>query len=300
MIAVICSMTGYGRSENTLNNRKITVELRSVNHRFLEFSCRVPRGYLFLEEYLKALVSKRVYRGKVEMFVSIEDGNEAECGVTVNHSSAAQYIADVKDIAEKNVIEPRISALDVARMPEVLTVRKVDDEDFEAYQKAIWNDVSTVAEAALDAFVNMRKTEGESLRRDVESRVEFIYSAVERIEAEAPKTVDNYAERLKEKITEFLAGAQVDEQRLLTEVAVFADRVAIDEETVRLRSHLAQITEMVNSDNSVGRKLDFILQEANREINTIGSKAQNSDIAKVVVDVKAEFEKIREQIQNIE
>lgn len=297
---MICSMTGYGRGENTLNNRKITVELRSVNHRFLEFSCRVPRGYLFLEDNLKSLVQKRVTRGKVEMFVSIEDDNEIECGVSINHSLAAQYISAVKEIAEKNGMEPKVSALDAARFPEVITVKKVGEDDFEAYQKALWNDVSSVADIALDNFIKMRKTEGESLRNDVESRVGVIYQAVEKIEAAAPSTVENYTQRLKDKIAEFLNGAQVDEQRLLTEVAIFADRVAIDEETVRLRSHLAQIIEMINSDNAIGRKLDFILQEANREINTIGSKAQNTEIAKVVVDVKAEFEKIREQIQNIE
>ena len=297
---MICSMTGYGRFENTLNNRKITVELRSVNHRFLEFSSRVPRGYLFLEDGLKSLVQKRVNRGKVEMFVSIDDENEIECGITVNHSLATQYIAAVKEIAEKNGMEPKVSALDAARFPEVVTVKKADEEDFEAYQKQVLEDVLSVADVAIDNFIKMRKTEGESLKNDVENRVNIIYQAVEKIEAVAPQTVERYSERLREKITDFLGGAQVDEQRLLTEVAIYADRVATDEETVRLRSHLGQIIEMVNSDNAVGRKLDFILQEANREINTIGSKAQNTDIAKVVVDVKAEFEKIREQIQNIE
>ena len=292
---MVRSMTGYGRFEVMDGSRKITVELKSVNHKFFEFSCRVPRVMMFLEEPLKAYVQSRVSRGKIDLFLTVEGESDAPAIVTVNHSLAAGYVEAYKELAAAYNLPCNLAAENLARVPDVLTVHKpAEDEEH------LWQVVQTAAAGAVDAFIAMREKEGLRLKEDVEGRLDTIIRAVEQVEAQTPQTVAAYRARLEEKMRELLQGAGVDEQRLLTETAVFADKVAVDEETVRLRSHVEQIRSLLTLDEPVGRKLDFMMQEANREINTIGSKSQNTVIAGIVVTVKAELEKIREQIQNLE
>ncbi len=292
---MVKSMTGYGRFEIADGPRKITVELKSVNHKFFEFSCRIPRVMMFLEEPLKAYVQSRVARGKVDLFLTVEGEADAPALVTVNHSLAAGYVQAYKELAETYNLPQNLTAEALARVPDVLTVHKpAEDEEH------LWQVVKTAAAGAVDAFIAMREKEGLRLKEDVENRLATIREAVKQIEAQTPQTVAAYRARLEEKMRELLEGATVDEQRLLTETAIFADRVAVDEETVRLNSHLDQIQALLLLNEPVGRKLDFLMQEANREINTVGSKSQNTAIAGIVVTVKAELEKIREQIQNLE
>ena len=292
---MVKSMTGYGRGEQTTAGRTIRVELKSVNHKFFEFSCRTPRAMAFLEERLKSYVQSRVSRGKIELSVAVEGEPDAPADVQVNHAAAAGYIAAFREIAETYGLPSKLDAETLARLPDVLTVCKPPEDE-----EALWQQVHKAACQAMDGFIAMRETEGKRLQEDITGRIAMIRNAVAYIEEEAPNTKAAYRARLEEKIKELLGTAAVDEQRLLTETAIFADRIAVDEETVRLRSHLAQMEELLQSDQPVGRKLDFLMQEANREINTIGSKAQNTNIAKTVVEVKAELEKIREQLQNLE
>lgn len=292
---MVRSMTGYGRCQELVNGKDITVEIKAVNHRYFEFSARTSRGYSFLEEKLKSFVNAAVSRGKVDMFVSIVSVDDDSCVVELNKTLADGYITALRKMAEEYSIRDDISVMSVSRYPDILTVRKApDDED------KVWEDVKSVAQKALDGFISMRAAEGEKLLADVQSRLSAILSMVGEVELHQPETMAKYKERLREKIIELLGDAKVDEQRLLTECAIFADRIAVDEETVRLRSHIAQFESIINSGEPVGRKLDFVVQEMNREANTIGSKAQNTDIAHIVVNIKAEIEKIREQIQNIE
>lgn len=292
---MVMSMTGFGRCETEINGRQITVEIKSVNHRFFEFSCRATRGYAFIEEKAKSYVNKRVARGKVDMFVSISADNEADSQVLINHSLAAGYIKALHELSETYGIEDDTSVSVLSRYSDIFTVKKApEDED------KIWEDVSKAVDIALDNFISMRKAEGEKLKLDVLTRANKILSIVNEIEERSPQTVLEYEQRMTERIKEFLDGANFDEQRVLTEVAIFADKVAVAEETVRLRSHFEQLNSFLNSDGAIGRKLDFILQEMNREANTIGSKVQDALLAHKVVDIKAELEKIREQIQNIE
>ncbi len=292
---MIMSMTGYGRAECDFEQYSVTVELRSVNHRYFEFSIRAPRQLAFLEEKLKKLCQQRISRGKVDMFLTFISHSTEGVNVEVNHPLAAGYIAALKEMGERYGVNSDISAASLARFPDVLTVTRAEaDED------QIWADVSSVADKAVDAFLEMRVAEGEKLKDDILQRAKTIIGHVEFIESKSPETVKAYRERLEEKMRDLLGTAQVDEQRLLTETAVFADKIAVDEETVRLRSHFKQMSDMLSSGAAVGRKLDFLIQEMNREANTIGSKSQNVEIAHTVVDIKAEIEKIREQIQNIE
>lgn len=292
---MVKSMTGYGRFEDTASPRAISVEIKSVNHKFFEFSCRVPRTMGFLEERLKNAVQARVARGKIDLYLSVEADADTPAVVEINHALAAGYTKAMEELARTYLLGNDVTAGMIARFPDVLTVRKAPEDE-----EALWNQVEPVLDGALDAFLAMREREGEKLKTDVLSRIETIRQAVEAVEAQSPQTVAAYRARLEEKIKELLGSASVDEQRLLTETAVFADRIAVDEETVRLRSHLEQMERLLEGDQPVGRKLDFLLQEANREINTIGSKSQSTPIARVVVNVKAELEKIREQIQNLE
>ena len=292
---MVKSMTGYGRFEDIDSPRKISVELKSVNHKFFEFSCRVPRTMAFMEDKLKSYVQSRVARGKIDLYLSVEADNTAPATVEINHSLAAGYVKAYQELGETYGVPCHLTAETLARIPDVLTVTKApEDED------ALWAQVLSVTEKAVDGFIAMREQEGARLKEDVLNRLQTIREAVSKIEAESPKTVAAYRARLEEKMRELLDSATVDEGRLLTETAIFADRVAVDEETVRLKSHADQIEALLNGDGPVGRKLDFLMQEANREINTIGSKSQNTNIANIVVEVKAELEKIREQIQNLE
>ena len=292
---MVSSMTGYGRGETVKENISVVVELRSVNHRYFEFSCRVPRGYVFLEDKLKTFCQQRITRGKVDLFLTLDVTASDNVVVEINHSLASGYVNAIKELSETYEINDGFSAVTLARFPDIFTVKsQAIDED------TVWSVVEEATSVALDGFAAMRAKEGKKLYDDVKSRVETILEKVAFIEERSPETVKAYREKLETRIREMLADATVDEGRLLTETAIFADKVAVAEETVRLRSHIKQLMELLESDIAVGRKLDFIVQEMNREANTIGSKAQDIEIAHTVVDIKAEIEKIREQIQNIE
>ena len=292
---MIKSMTGYGKSEQTIDSLNVTVEIKSVNHRYFEFSARVPREYGFLEEKLKKYCNSLITRGKVECYVSVEDLEEREMEVNVNETLAAGYVKALKELSERFGLKDDISAVTLSRYPDVITLHKASEDE-----ERIWNAVKTVTETAVSKFIEMRETEGSKLRGDILSRADYIIECVEFIEGRSPETVREYNEKLKQRMKELLGDAAVDEQRLLNEAAIYADKIAVDEETVRLRSHISQLREFMNSSEAIGRKLDFLVQEINREANTIGSKAQDVDIAKKVIAIKAEVEKIREQVQNIE
>lgn len=292
---MIRSMTGYGRAQDTVDGMSITVEIKSVNHRYFEFSSRVPRAYGFIEEKLKSYVQSRISRGKTECFVQIEALEDEAAEVTVNHSLAAGYFQALKEIADKYEVRNDISVSTLTRFSDILTVHKA-----EADEEKIWNAVKTVLEKAVDSFIDMREREGVKLREDISSRADLILTFVEFIEERSPQTVKEYHEKLVARMKELLGDVHIDEQRVLTEAAVFADKVAVAEETVRLRSHIDQLKVFLQSKDAIGRKMDFLVQEMNREANTIGSKAQDVEIASKVIDIKAEVEKIREQVQNIE
>ena len=292
---MIKSMTGFGRAQETVDGMTVTVELKSVNHRYFEFTAKVPRTYGFLEEKLKSFLNARVSRGKMECYVSIENLEESDMEVVVNPSLAKGYVDALRTLSETFGLKEDYSAISIAKFPDVLTLRKAP-----ADEEKIWNAVKKVTELAVERFVTMRETEGEKLRADILSKADTILEHVAFVESRSPQTVREYHEKLRQRMEELLENTQVDEQRLLTEAAIFADKVAVDEETVRLRSHISQLREFLNADEPIGRKLDFLVQEMNRESNTIGSKAQDVEIAKRVIAIKAEVEKIREQVQNIE
>ena len=283
---MIRSMTGYGRAEVLVNGRNILVEIRSVNHRYFEFSCRSPRAYGFLESRLKTYLQGKLSRGKVDVNVSIQTVEGSSASVQVNRELAASYVQALRALEEPLGLRDDLSLSVISRFSDIFTVNKeTEDED------AIWADVLQVADEATGRFVQMRETEGAKMKEDVESRLDFILQAVEQVEARSPKTVEEYRARLYNKMSEVLGNTQIDEQRILTEAALYAEKIAVSEETVRLRSHVGQFCAILAQGGPVGRKLDFLIQECNRETNTIGSKAQ---------DIESEIEKIREQIQNIE
>lgn len=293
---MIKSMTGYGRAEATLSGKEITVELKSVNHKYFEFSCRTTRGYAFLEEKLKSYVSSRVSRGKIDMYVSvISTGESEDTTVTVNQNLAEGYVKALSEICEICGVQNDVTATSVARFPDVLTVHKAPENE-----EQVLEDVLSVAKEAVDKFIAMREVEGERLYADVMSRARTILSIVEIIEERSPFIVEEYEKRLEARIQELVGNDTFDRQRVLTEVAIFADKVAVSEETVRLRSHFDQLDSIMTATGAIGRKLDFLVQEMNREANTIGSKVQDAKLAHEVVNIKSEIEKIREQIQNIE
>ncbi len=292
---MIKSMTGYGSAKGTVEGLEISVELKSVNNRYLDTSVRLPRSFLFAEELIKSCVQKHISRGKVDVFVSVNSAGAADVAVQVNEALAKGYVDAVRHLAAEFGLSDDLSATSVARFPDVLSVEKRDlDAD------AVSAGLSEITEAALRDFDSMRLREGEKLRDDVTERLATIESLVSTVESKSPETVAAYRRRLEAKMAEVLGAAGIDENRILMEAAVFADHIAVDEETVRLRSHMAQLQGMINGNSPTGRKIDFLIQEFNREANTIGSKCQNSEIAHVVVDLKSEIEKIREQIQNIE
>lgn len=297
---MIRSMTGFGRHQAVVNGLEIQVEIRSVNHRYFEFSARVPHAYGYLDGKLKSFLQSKVARGKVDVSVWITTTDTEGCEVTVNRSLALAYykaLSDVRDIIQDHDESFRndISVLSVAKMPDVMTVHaaQLDEE-------TVWGSVREVAEVAVERFLAMRGDEGARLREDVLARGQTILEYVAFVEERAPQTVKERMEKIETRMRELLDGAAVDESRLLTEAGLLADRLAVDEETVRLRSHIAQLEQMMNADEAVGRKLDFLVQEINRETNTIASKSQDVELARTAVNMKSEIEKIREQIQNIE
>jgi uncharacterized protein (TIGR00255 family) len=288
-------MTGYGRAQGSVQGLQFTVELKSVNSRYFEFNCRLPRGYLFLEDKLKAFTAERVARGKIEMYVTIDSGADDQITVELNKPYADAYLKALGQLSRNYGIKNKVTAADFIGNSEMFKVVKTEiDED--AVSKA----ALSVAQQAIDRFIAMRETEGAKLYEDVKNRVNTILQNVSFIEEKSPATVEAYRLKLENKIKELLGSASFDESRIITETAIYADKVAVAEETVRLRSHMSQLLDMLNQGGAIGRKLDFIVQEMNRETNTIGSKAQDLEIAQRVVDIKSEIEKIREQIQNIE
>lgn len=289
------SMTGFGRAQKEIDGYVISVEIKSVNHRYFEFSSRVPRQYGFLDEKLKSFVNSKVSRGKIECYVSIEALNTDTADVVVNHTLANAYVNALKEIAVTYNLKDDYGASTISRFPEVLVLRKSEDDE-----EKLWGYVKDVCSEAIDKFIDMRTVEGSKMKDDIYSRGQFILYCVSYIEERSPQTVKEYNDKLVERVHELLGDVSLDESRILQEVAIYADKVAVAEETVRLRSHIEQLNTFISSDEPVGRKMDFLVQEINREANTIGSKANDVDIARKVVDIKAEVEKIREQIQNIE
>ena len=288
-------MTGYGRARATRNLRDITVEVRSVNNRYLDCTVKMPRMYAFAEDAVKARVQKAVSRGKVDVFISVDASAADVAKVNVNTALAAQYAEALKALAAVCGGEERVTPEQLARFPDVLTVTKAD-EDLETVSA----DLCAVLDEALASYNAMRAVEGEKLAEDIGGRLSAIEGMTAQVEERSPETVREYREKLTAKMREVLQSTTIDEQRILQEAAIYADKIAVDEATLRLRSHVSQLRGMLASDQPMGRKMDFLIQELNRESNTIGSKCSNLDIARIVVDLKGEVEKIREQVQNIE
>ncbi|HCC35058.1 MAG TPA: YicC family protein [Ruminococcaceae bacterium] len=288
-------MTGYGRAEGSHSGMDVTMEIKSVNHRYFEFSARMPRIYSFLEDKIKAFLQGSISRGKVDVYLNIDIVESESGAVKVNASLAKDYFDALERIARECGVANNVTAHDLARYPDVLSLRReIEDE------QAVWQAVEPVLREACESLVDMRLTEGERLKKDIDDRMRTILAHVDYVEERSPQTVLEYRAKLEERMRELLENVQFDEQRLLAETAIFADKIAVSEETVRLRSHIGQMRTMLEAEEPVGRKLDFLVQEMNREANTIGSKAQDAELAGRVVDIKSEIEKIREQVQNIE
>ena len=291
-------MTGYGRAKKTLSNRDITVEVRSVNNRYLDCTVKLPRAYIFAEDAIKGRVQKAISRGKVDVFVTIDSTGADEEVVVVNEGLARSYLEALRKLYEidgGNYLQKQSYAADLARIPDVLTVTKAE-EDLES----VGADICEVLDEALASYNQMRATEGKKLAEDIGGRLTTIETLTGKVEERSPETAREYREKLTARMQEVLQSTTIDESRILTEAAIYADKVAVDEETVRLRSHVSQLRDMLLSDEPMGRKMDFLIQEVNRESNTIGSKCNDVAIARDVVALKAEVEKIREQVQNIE
>lgn len=292
---MIKSMTGFGRDRRVIGEREILVEIRSVNSRYFEFNSKLPRSFQFLEDKIKGLVKEKVSRGKVEYSLSVYNIQGKETSVAVNNLVVENYVKALRETGEKLGLKDTLSLDSIFNMADAFTIVRPDVDEEE-----LWNAVKEVTEAAILNFIAMRETEGEKMKADVLEKLSNVEEMIEKVCEISPDTVKNYRERLMEKMNEILEDKQISEQRILLEAGIFAEKTAIDEETVRLKSHFSQLRSMVETDEPVGRKLDFLVQEINREINTIGSKAQDLRITGIVVDAKSEVEKIREQIQNIE
>lgn len=292
---MIRSMTGFGREHRIIGGREYLVEIRSVNSRYYEFNAKLPRAYMYLEEKLKTLIKGKISRGKVEISLSVYNISGKETAVSVNEGVVENYITALRAAGEKFGLMDDLTLSSVFRMTDAFNVVRAEEDEEE-----IWAAVKEVAEAALARFVEMRETEGEKMKADVLEKLGNIESMIEKVCEYSPDNVRAYREKLTAKMAEILGDKQIDEQRILLEAGLFAEKTAVDEETVRLKSHFSQFRSMLDSPEPVGRKLDFLVQELNRETNTIGSKAQDIRVTRIVVDVKSEIEKIREQIQNIE
>ena len=294
-MTLIKSMTGYGRAVETVNGREFTVELRSVNNRYLDCTVKLPRSVSFAEEAVKQAVKASVSRGKVDVFITIKSDNAEDTSIRLNTAVLEGYLAAMRQMVTDYGVNDDISVSTVSRLPEVFSVEKPEVDE-----QQLLSDLMQVVNQALSGYDAMRCTEGAALDADLRSRGNTILELVSRVEQGNAQTVIDYRARLEAKLQEVLGNTNIDESRILTEAAIFADKVAVDEETVRLRSHLQQMNTMLDGGGAVGRKLDFLLQEMNREANTIGSKCTDVQLARIVVDIKAELEKIREQTQNIE
>jgi len=292
---MIKSMTGYGGAKGVSGNIEISIEIRGVNNRHLDIGMKLPRGFIALEEPLKAIISGYISRGKVDAFITIDSSASDDIEINVNHALAKAYVTALKSIADSNGIIGDVKAIDVAKFPDVMQAAKREvDADI------LLSDISGILKTALSDFDGMRSREGEKLGRDMSGRLTEIERLTSLVEEISPRSVAEYRKKLQLRLSEVLASSNIDESRLLTEVAIFADRVSVSEETVRLRSHISVLRTLLEGTEPVGRKIDFLLQEFNRETNTIGSKGNDVELSKVIVDLKAEIEKIREQAQNIE
>ncbi len=289
------SMTGYGRAQQIINGRDITVELKGINHRFFEFNARVPRSYGYVEEPIKSLLQSKVSRGKIDVNISIYNVDMPSEEVAVNTELARNYLEALREAADTLGVQDDLKISHFTRFNDIFTIRKKEEDEEE-----IVSAVKAVAEQAIERFIQMRAIEGDKLKEDLLEKAASIESAVTVIEEKSSHMAEDYRNRLYQRLSEILHDTKIDEQRILTEAAIFAEKTAVDEETVRLKSHIAQFRQLLQSETAVGRKLDFLIQEFNREANTIGSKIQNVEVTKIVVDIKSDIEKIREQIQNIE
>ena len=288
-------MTGYGHIEGIFETKRIVCEVRSVNHRYADYNIKVPRYYGFLEDMVRKYVSEYISRGKVDVYVSVESYVDSDKQILVNEALAQSYIEALTKIRDSFGVKDDISVSTVSRFNDIfISERKQEDAD------EIWRLVKEALEGAMEQFISMREREGERMLADIKSRSEYMLSLVGEVERRSPERVEQYQNRLRAKLEEVLSSSNIDETRIITEAAIYADKVAVDEETVRLRSHFTELDTILSSGEPAGRKLDFLIQEINREINTIGSKANDVQTAKIVVDLKAELEKMREQVQNIE
>ena len=292
---MIRSMTGYGRAEKTIDGREITVEMRAVNNRYLDLNVKLPRVYGFAEDAVKSLIKANVNRGKLDLFITVNVTADTSLQISLNKPVLEGYLAALKSIAADYGVRDDISVTALSRMPDIFVVEKQEEDE-----QKLTDDILSVVKAARAKFNAMREKEGAAMEADLRSRAKTVLSLVEKVEARSPVTLAEYRARLTEKMQEVLGQTNIDEGRILQEAAIYADRIAVDEETVRLRSHLNQLEQMLTSGGPIGRKLDFLLQEFNRESNTIGSKGNDLEQARTVVELKAELEKIREQTQNIE
>ena len=292
---MIRSMTGYGRAVETIDGREITAELRSVNNRYLDCTVKMPRLYAFAEDSVKTHVKSAISRGKVDVFIAVNVMEDMQMRISVNHPVLEGYLSAMRSIASDYGVRDDISVTALSRLPDVFVVEKAEEDE-----EKLTRDILSVVDKALEKFTAMRTTEGAALEADLRGRAATILTLVEKVEQRSPVTLAEYRARLTEKMQEVLQSTTIDEGRILQEAAIYADKIAVDEETVRLRSHLNQLETMLTNGGAIGRKLDFLLQELNREANTIGSKGNDLEQARTVVEIKAELEKIREQTQNIE
>ena len=292
---MIYSMTGYGTAKGKIEDLDVTIELKSVNNRYLDTSVRVPRGFVFLEDKIKSAIQSKLSRGKIDVFVTIDSSSSEDLIVRINEPLARGYFEALKSLSEAFEIPNNVDAVTISRFPDVLSLEKKElDMD------AVSAGMQELTLAAVDDFDRMRAIEGEKLQQDLYEKIACIEALLSKIEEEAPKTVEEYQNRLLQKMKDVLEDSSVEENRIIQEAAIYADHIAINEETVRLHSHIAQLKMMIEQGSPIGRKMDFLIQEFNREANTIGSKCQNSEVAHYVVDMKSEIEKMREQVQNIE
>ena len=292
---MVKSMTGYGRASDTLHMREITVEVKSVNHRYLDATVKTPRAYSFLDDAVKTSLSSGVARGKVDVYISIDSSEAENVNVKLNETLLKGYLEVFNKLNEDYGIKKDVSVSEIVRIPEILSIEKQEED-----AKEVTEDVLSVLNMALEGHSQMRLKEGKRLSEDILSRLSTIEKLAATVEERSPECVREYREKLDARMREILESVTVDPQRILTEAAIYADKIAVDEETVRLHSHIDQFREMIKKGGAIGRKLDFLVQELNREVNTIGSKANDLQITSTVVDIKAEIEKIREQVQNIE
>ena len=292
---MIRSMTGFGRDHRIIDGREYLIEIRSVNSRYYEFNAKLPRQYMFLEEKLKTLIKNKINRGKVEVSLLIYNIRSKDTQVSVNDAVVENYLTELKAASEKFGLTYDLTVSTLFRMTDVFTIVRAEEDE-----EKIWEAVKETSNAALERFISMREAEGEKMKADILEKLSNLEKMKARICELAPETVNTYREKLFAKMSEILENKQIDEQRILLEAGIYAEKIATDEETVRLDSHFSQLRDMLETDEPIGRKLDFLVQELNRETNTIGSKAQNIEITRTVVDMKSEIEKIREQIQNIE